>query len=120
MAIPKFKNEPLVDFSKPASRKKQESAIAALRGSLGREYPMVIGGERILASQKFSSFNPSRSAEVVGVFQKGDADTAARAMNAGAYGVRRMEERPFRAEGGMPVQGGAHHAEEPVGTERPS
>ena len=82
MAIPKFKNEPLVDFSKPASRKKQESAIAALRGSLGREYPMVIGGERILASQKFSSFNPSRSAEVVGVFQKGDADTAARAMNA--------------------------------------
>ncbi len=82
MSIPKFKNEPLVDFSKPALRKKQESAIAALRESLGREYPIVIGGERIIAPQKFSSFNPSRSAEVVGVFQKGDADIAGKAMNA--------------------------------------
>jgi 1-pyrroline-5-carboxylate dehydrogenase len=82
MSIPKFKNEPLIDFSKPALRKKQESAIAALRESLGREYPIVIGGERILAPQKFSSFNPSRSAEVVGVFQKGDAGIAGKAMNA--------------------------------------
>jgi 1-pyrroline-5-carboxylate dehydrogenase len=49
-----------------------------LRETLGREYPIVIGGERITAPQKFSSFNPSRSAEVVGVFQKGDADIAGR------------------------------------------
>ena len=56
MPIPKFKNEPLVDFSKPAHRKNQESAIASLRQSLGREYPIVIGGERITSSQKFSSF----------------------------------------------------------------
>jgi 1-pyrroline-5-carboxylate dehydrogenase len=82
MSIPKFKNEPPVDFSKPANRKKQEAAIAALRGSLGREYPIVVGGERITAPQKFSSFNPSRSTEVVGVFQKGDADIAAKAMSA--------------------------------------
>ncbi|HMK39275.1 MAG TPA: L-glutamate gamma-semialdehyde dehydrogenase [Bacteroidota bacterium] len=82
MSIPKFKNEPLVDFSKPALKKKQESAIAALRESLGREYPIVIAGERVTAPGKFSSFNPSRSTEVVGVFQKGDADIAAKAMNA--------------------------------------
>jgi 1-pyrroline-5-carboxylate dehydrogenase len=82
MSIPKFKNEPLVDFSKPAHRKNQESAIASLRQSLGGEYPIVIGGERITSSQKFNSFNPSKSAEVVGVFQKGDADIAGKAMNA--------------------------------------
>ena len=82
MSIPKFRNEPLVDFSKSLLRKKQASAIAVLRETLGREYPIVIGGERITAPQKFSSFNPSRSAEVVGVFQKGDADIAGKAMNA--------------------------------------
>ena len=82
MSIPKFRNEPLVDFSKSDLRKKQASAIAVLRETLGREYPIVIGGERITAPQKFSSFNPSRSAEVVGVFQKGDADIAGKAMNA--------------------------------------
>ena len=82
MSIPKFRNEPLVDFSKSDLRKKQASAIAVLRETLGREYPIVIGGERIIAPQKFSSFNPSRSAEVVGVFQKGDADIAGKAMNA--------------------------------------
>ena len=82
MSILKFKNEPLVDFSKPALRKRQELAIAVLRESLGREYPIVIGGERVIASQKFSSFNPARSVEVVGVFQKGDAAIAGKAMSA--------------------------------------
>jgi len=82
MSIPKFRNEPLVDFSKSVLRKKQASAIAVLRETLGREYPIVIGGERITAPQKFSSFNPSRSAEVVGVFQKGDAAIAAKAVDA--------------------------------------
>ncbi len=82
MPIPKFKNEPLVDFSKPANRKKQQSAIDALRASLGAEYPIVIGGERMTAAAKFSSFNPSRSTEVVGVFQKGDAPIAEKAMRA--------------------------------------
>ncbi len=82
MSIPKFKNEPLVNFSMPAHRKRQQSAIASLRETLGREYPIVIGGERIIASRKFSSFNPSRSTEVVGVFQKGDAESADKAIHA--------------------------------------
>ncbi len=71
-----------MDFTKPAARKKQEAAIASLRSSLGREYPIVVGGERINAPSKFSSFNPSRSTEVVGVFQKGDAAVAEKAMSA--------------------------------------
>ena len=82
MSIPKFKNEPVADFSKPAVRRSQESAIASLKGKLGSEYPIVIGGERIPASQKFNSINPSRSTEVVGVFQKGDAGIAEKAMTA--------------------------------------
>lgn len=82
MAIPKFKNEPLTDFSKPTNRRKQQTAIEKVRAELGREYPIVIGGEKIFAEQKFNSINPSRPAEVVGVFQKGDAAIANNAMDA--------------------------------------
>jgi 1-pyrroline-5-carboxylate dehydrogenase len=84
MALPRFKNEPTLDWSKPAHRKKQEAAIAELRMRLGREYPIVIGGERITAREKFASFNPSRSSEAVGVFQKGDSALAERAMEVAA------------------------------------
>lgn len=80
MAIPKFKNEPLTDFTKSANRKKQEAAIADVRAELGKEYPIVIGGERINTQNKFNSYNPSKATEVVGVFQKGDADLANKAM----------------------------------------
>ncbi len=81
MAIPKFKNEPLVDFSKPVNRKKQEEALRKVRAKFGKEYPIVIGGERIYTTDKFNSYNPSKSNEVVGVFQKGDAALANKAMD---------------------------------------
>ena len=84
MAIPKFKNEPMTDFSKAVNRKKQTQALAALRATLGKEYPNVIGGERVYAEQKFNSYNPSKSSEVIGVFQKGDAALAHRAMDVAA------------------------------------
>jgi len=47
MAIPKFKNEPLTDFSKPAARKAMQQALAKARARFGQEYPLVIGGEEI-------------------------------------------------------------------------
>ena len=46
MSIPKFKNEPLIDFSKSNNRKAQEAAIKKVRAEFGKEYPIVIGGEK--------------------------------------------------------------------------
>jgi 1-pyrroline-5-carboxylate dehydrogenase len=80
MPLPKFRNEPYNDWSTPALRKKQESAIAAARTMLGKEYPIVVGGERLTMNEKFTSINPARTSEAVGVFQKGDAATASRAV----------------------------------------
>jgi 1-pyrroline-5-carboxylate dehydrogenase len=80
MAIPKFKNEAVLDFTKPVNRKRQSEAIEKIRTELGKEYPILIGNERITMPQKFNSYNPSRQTEVVGVFQKGDAATAEKAM----------------------------------------
>jgi 1-pyrroline-5-carboxylate dehydrogenase len=80
MAIPKFKNQALVDFSKPANRKKQASALAAVHARVGKEYPLVVGGERVLTEKKFNSYNPSRPSEVLGIFQKADAAPAKKAI----------------------------------------
>lgn len=81
MALPKFKNEPLVDFSRAANRKKQAAALAKARAGLGKEYPILIGSEEIIVDEKFMSYNPSSSKEVVGVFQKGNSDLANKAMD---------------------------------------
>lgn len=81
MAIPKFKNEPLVDFTKAANRSKQAAALAKARAELGKEYPILIGSERIMTDEKFVSYNPSSSKEAVGVFQKGNSDLANKAMD---------------------------------------
>ncbi|HTO94123.1 MAG TPA: L-glutamate gamma-semialdehyde dehydrogenase [Bacteroidota bacterium] len=94
MPIPKFKNEPVLDFSKPRNRAAQEKAIASLRAELGKEHPIVIAGERVTTGEKFSSINPSRSTEVVGVFQKGNAETAERAMAAALAAFERWKRVP--------------------------
>ena len=52
-----------------------QAAIDKVRSELGREYPIVINGEKIALEHKFNSINPSNKAEVVGVFPEGDTDT---------------------------------------------
>jgi 1-pyrroline-5-carboxylate dehydrogenase len=84
MASPKFKNEPLTDFSKSSNRRKQQAALDKVRAELGREFPIVIGGERISTETKFNSYNPSKATEVVGTFQRGDAALANKAMDVAA------------------------------------
>lgn len=84
MPIPKFKNEPLTDVTKPANRKAMEKALAKIRSEFGKEYPIVIGGEEIRTANKLNSYNPSRPNVVVGVFQKADASTATKAIEVAA------------------------------------
>jgi len=74
MAHKPFKNEPLTDFSKPANLKAMEKALAKVKAMLGKEYPLVIGGEEIFIDDKLKSINPSRPSEVVGLFSKANPD----------------------------------------------
>ncbi len=77
-----FKNEPSTDFSKPENQKAMQAAIEKVRGELGREYPLVIGGKPVRTSDKITSINPAHPAQVVGVFQKAGTDEVEPAMNA--------------------------------------
>jgi 1-pyrroline-5-carboxylate dehydrogenase len=65
-----FKNEPFVDFSKEENVRKMRSAIDKVRGQLGREYDLIIGGKRVKTSDKIRSINPAKPSQVVGVHQK--------------------------------------------------
>ncbi|OGU47903.1 MAG: L-glutamate gamma-semialdehyde dehydrogenase [Ignavibacteria bacterium GWC2_56_12] len=82
MSIPKFKNEPLTDFTKPSSRKAMEAALVNVRAKFTREYPIIIGGEEVLTPEKITSYNPSNPSEVVGTFQKADVPLALKALEA--------------------------------------
>lgn len=72
--LDEFKNEPFTDFSVPENADAMRAAIEKVRGELGREYPCLINGEKIILESKFQSFNPAKKDEVVGVFSEGDTD----------------------------------------------
>jgi len=81
--LPKFKNEPLSDFKgNPRQRQEMEKALEEVRKELGREYDLVIGGERVKTQDKLYSYNPSQKDQVVGVFSKANAELADRAIRA--------------------------------------
>ena len=65
-----FKNEAFVDFTKEDNVRKMRSAIEKVRGQLGREYDLIIGGKRLKTSAKIRSINPAKPSEVVGIHQK--------------------------------------------------
>lgn len=76
-SVSEFRNEAFTDYKKPENRAAMEKALAAVRSELGREYPIVIGGERISSGRKtFTSINPANKSEVLGIFHKATkADT---------------------------------------------
>lgn len=80
MAIKLFKNEKYTDFSKADARRKQLLAIENLEANLGKEYPIIIGREKIYTENKLNSINPSNPSQIVGEFQKGTTNDAHRAM----------------------------------------
>jgi 1-pyrroline-5-carboxylate dehydrogenase len=77
-----FVNEPLSDFSNPDLAAKMQRAIDQVRGELGRDYPLVIGGERVTAGAEIVSIDPSDPANVVGRVSKAGKDEAIHAMDA--------------------------------------
>jgi len=81
-SLPAFKNEPYTDFSKPQNRAAMEKALAKVRGELGREYPLLIDGDRIETGDKLISRNPSRPSEIIGIHHKASADLARRSIEA--------------------------------------
>ena len=77
-----FINEPYTDFTQPENAHAMRRALDKVRSQLGREYELLIAGERRKTAQKFESVNPSRPSEVIGVHQKGTEQDARDAVEA--------------------------------------
>ncbi len=83
MQLPEFKNEPLSDFKgNPARSQQMKRSLEEVAKELGREYDLVIAGERIKTQEKFCSFNPAQPSQVVGAFSKANRQLADRAIRA--------------------------------------
>lgn len=79
-----FENVPNSDFSRPELRQKMQAGLANARAEMGREYPLIIGGQRVSTGSWFESRNPSRPSELVGKVAVADADNVDRAVRAAA------------------------------------
>jgi 1-pyrroline-5-carboxylate dehydrogenase len=74
--LEEFRNEPFTDFSRPENARAMLDALEIFRAELGREYPVVINGEKITLNEKFQSINPAKKTEVVGSFSEVDSGTS--------------------------------------------
>jgi 1-pyrroline-5-carboxylate dehydrogenase len=76
-----FRNEPFTDFTKEENAQAMRAAIESVKAQLGKEYPLVIGGERINTGSTLDSINPANRTEVVGKFHKANQELAERAVD---------------------------------------
>lgn len=77
---PEFVNEPFTDFNQPAHRAAFQAALARVAGEMGREFPLVIGGERLTLPAKIVSYNPSNKKQALATFQAGGAEEGRKAV----------------------------------------
>src|ERR1700739_3240214 len=94
-----FVTEPFFDFRNEENARRMRTAIAKVRGQLGREYDLIIGGKRVKTTEKIKSLNPSKPSEIVGIHQKAGKEHVEPAMNAAlkafeSWSRTSVEERP--------------------------
>src|SRR2546423_75467 len=79
-----FRNETYKDFSLPKEQAAMENALKHARANLGKEYPLLIGAERIRTNDFILSRNPAHPNEIVGKFAKGTIGLAQRSLDTAA------------------------------------
>ena len=72
-------------------------AIERVEAELGREYPIIVGGERIKTGDLHESLNPSKFAEVIGRVHNANRDVAEKAITAAWRCFRYLERCSRRA-----------------------
>lgn len=89
-----FRNCPLTDFTRDEISQKMREALSRVRERLGREYPVVIGGETKYCEAKFESYNPAQKDEVVGIFQQSTSELLDQAIASAGETYQRWSREP--------------------------
>lgn len=79
MVVP-YTHEPFTDFTVEDNKQKLLNALKEIEKDLGKEYPLIIGGERITTEDKIVSVNPANKKEVIGYVSKSNKELAEKAM----------------------------------------
>src|SRR5580692_9165735 len=90
-----FINEPFYDFRHEENARKMRSAIERVRGQLGHEYDLIIGGQRVKTTDKIKSLNPSRPSQIVGIHQKAGKEHVEPAMAAALKAFNSWKNTPM-------------------------
>jgi 1-pyrroline-5-carboxylate dehydrogenase len=90
-----FRNERALDFTKEENARRMREGIAQVRKELGREYALVIGGQRVMTAEKIKSVNPAKPLEIVGIHQKAGLAQVEPAMQAALHAFETWSRTPW-------------------------
>lgn len=77
-----YRHEPFTDFTIEENKRAMEEALKKVEADLGKEYPLIINGERIFTEDKIVVVNPANREEVIGYVSKANKELAEKAMQA--------------------------------------
>ena len=80
--VPEFTNEALTDFSKADQRDAMQSALRTVQQEFTREWPLVIGTDRVTSGAWITSLNPCQKTQVTGKVAKATQTQAQQALEA--------------------------------------
>ncbi|TDM03762.1 L-glutamate gamma-semialdehyde dehydrogenase [Macrococcus carouselicus] len=75
-----YKHEPFTDFTASENQEAMKKGLETVNSYLGQDYPLIIGGERIMTEDKVRSYNPSKKDETIGFISKATQEHAEKAM----------------------------------------
>jgi 1-pyrroline-5-carboxylate dehydrogenase len=84
----------LTDFSVTQNVEAFQDALNKVRAELGRDYPLIVGGEKIFTDDVLESRNPARPMEVVGRVSQATPELADRAVREAACAFEHWKRIP--------------------------
>ncbi|MFS0637965.1 L-glutamate gamma-semialdehyde dehydrogenase [Mesobacillus foraminis] len=95
-----YKHEPFTDFTAEENRNAYLDGLKTVEGYLGKDYDLLIDGERVTTEDKIVSINPSNKEEVIGRVSKASIELAEKAMQAAvkAFKTWRKAKPEMRAD----------------------
>jgi 1-pyrroline-5-carboxylate dehydrogenase len=85
-----YKTEPYSDFTKPENSAAYKTALEKVRKELGRDYPLIIGGEKIETGEWLESINPCNLEQVIGRTAKAKSKEIEKAFNRCLQSLREL------------------------------
>src|SRR5882724_7253654 len=90
-----YENAPLTNFVHQENQDRMRKALSEMRTRLGKEYPLVINGEKVFTGKTIASINPSSPDDVVGAVAEAGIAEAERAVKAARDAFEKWRWTPF-------------------------